>query len=690
MSFIADVITKDFKRKTLYEFMQESKEKTIAERMLYLEEKLKFITKCPEHKHSDLHVSLARFKSDLKKKWEKASRKEDRFLATNEEWLNGSISLTMWEIVTPKAGRPPKEFSDLSERSKRRKTQDLREQGSLDELMYAAQMKQRSEGNLDLCKIMKDVTLTPTRASKYRKVMSSSQKCNVKKHSPSQALSIFVEANLTRRQYEVIQSANKNIYPCYSLIQTAKKQCYPKEEAILVTDVCAEIKLQALLDHTCERLCKYLEEVLDTCSETENELELLCKWGCDGSHQSEYKQKFQNDVPSSDSHIFQSSFVPLRLIANSGNKKKILWQNPVPSSTRYCRPIRIRFLHESNDITNEEINYIESQASNLNKTNIKTSSGSTFQISHTLVPTMVDGKVCLAATNTTSTMRCYICGETSRNFNKLENLKEVNPDALKFGLSVLHARIRCFEAFLHLSYKLPVKKWQIRSAEEKKIIAETKQKIQEAFKEELGLLVDIPKAGFGNTNDGNTSRRFFENPEISSQITGINVRLILRVKVILEAITSGHAINVEKFASYARETAELYVELYGWYPMSPTLHKILMHGAIVISHAILPIGQLSEEAAEARNKHFRLYRQNFTRKITRKDTNRDILNRLLLTSDPYISSIRNKRQKKSKPFMAETLNLLVSELPAHLDDNDSGSSDDEDEIPNMEVSSDED
>lgn len=51
--------------------------------------------------------------------------------------------------------------------------------------------------------------------------------------------------------------------------------------------------------------------------------------------------------------------------------------------------------------------------------------------------------------------------------------------------------------------------------------------------------------------------------------------------------------------------------------MTPTMHKILVHAPTIIRHALLPIGQLSEEAAEARNKHFRQYRQNFARKFSR-------------------------------------------------------------------------
>lgn len=123
--------------------------------------------------------------------------------------------------------------------------------------------------------------------------------------------------------------------------------------------------------------------------------------------------------------------------------------------------------------------------------------------------TMIDTKVCNAATNTTSTMKCYICGATSKDFNNLTREKEADPSTFQFGLLILHARIKFFESLLHLSYKLEVKKWQFRNEEDKNAVKRRKATIQEDFKNILSLIVDIPKAGFGNTNDGNTSRRFF-------------------------------------------------------------------------------------------------------------------------------------------------------------------------------------
>jgi hypothetical protein len=187
-------------------------------------------------------------------------------------------------------------------------------------------------------------------------------------------------------------------------------------------------------------------------------------------------------------------------------------------------------------------------------------------------------------------MRCYICGEISKDCNNLSVKKEVTPEELQFGLSILHARIRLFESILHVAYKLPVQKWQLRSEDEKAIVKKRKLEIQEEFRTKMGLLVDVPKHGCGNTNDGNTSRRFFADPELAGTITGIDVNLIYRFKVILEVISSGHKINTEKYSKYATDTAEMYVRLYPWHPMKPTMHKILIHGAIVIENALLPIG----------------------------------------------------------------------------------------------------
>lgn len=97
--------------------------------------------------------------------------------------------------------------------------------------------------------------------------------------------------------------------------------------------------------------------------------------------------------------------------------------------------------------------------------------------------------------------------------------------------------------------------------------------------------------------------------------------------------------------------------------MTPTVHTFLYHGADIIKWCVLPTGQLSEEVQEARNKDLRRYRELHTRKISREATNRDLLNRILVSADPAISNIRNKTVKQRMDIPLEALQLTNTEIP---------------------------
>lgn len=167
-------------------------------------------------------------------------------------------------------------------------------------------------------------------------------------------------------------------------------------------------------------------------------------------------------------------------------------------------------------------------------------------------------------------------------------------------------------------------------------------------------------SGAGTNNDGNTARRFFNDPTFSANATGLDETLLNRFRAILAALSSGQDIDVDKFRSYAIETAQLYHKLYHWFYMPPSVHKILFHGADIIASLNMPIGLYSEDAQESRNKDFKRIRQNHTRKRTRHETNEDLIHGLLVSSDPYISSLRNLYSRKEKPFDEDILELLKS------------------------------
>lgn len=85
----------------------------------------------------------------------------------------------------------------------------------------------------------------------------------------------------------------------------------------------------------------------------------------------------------------------------------------------------------------------------------------------------------------------------------------------------------------------------------------------------------------------NTAWRFFKDPELTSNITGIDKWSIGKFSTILQAVASGKKIDVLKFEQYFQKTVVLNVSLYDWFYISVTVYMILEHGTKVIEAASL-------------------------------------------------------------------------------------------------------
>lgn len=82
-------------------------------------------------------------------------------LKNNKMWMDGSVKFEKYGdyYLSKKRGRPQASFEDSSDRTKRRKTSTLRIQMSL-----------RASSEAEASKVVREVTLSPRRASKYRKL----------------------------------------------------------------------------------------------------------------------------------------------------------------------------------------------------------------------------------------------------------------------------------------------------------------------------------------------------------------------------------------------------------------------------------------------------------------------------------------------------------------------------------------
>ena len=253
----------------------------------------------------------------------------------------------------------------------------------------------------------------------------------------------------------------------------------------------------------------------------------------------------------------------------------------------------------------------------------------------------------------------------------MRNLK-VDESKVVYGLSTVCCWIRFFQCLLQIGYKLKSEKWQARGEDKKRELKLRKNVIQKAFNDELHLIIDRPQQGMGNSNDGNTARRFFENSETSARILGIDHDLMRRFHVTLQVILSGFNVKINLFEKYCNETGEKFISLYPWYPLTTTVHKVLMHGPRIVELAILPTGQLFKEAQVSRNKDVRNYRENYARKFSRKETMEDIFLLLLAFSDPLISNLRKAQPKMGKSLYPKAIALLRYEKFDSGDDNADG------------------
>lgn len=190
------------------------------------------------------------------------------------------------------------------------------------------------------------------------------------------------------------------------------------------------------------------------------------------------------------------------------------------------------------------------------------------------------------------------------------------------------------------------------------------------FNNNSGRNVHKPKSnGSGSTNDGNTARRAFSNPELFASITNVNIEFLKHLQVILIAISCNFELSVENLKSFCYRTAEIYFQYYEWYPMSATLHKILAHSSQIVQASIVPLGCAGESASEARNKFYKKDRIEHARKDSREHNISDVFNRAMDSSDPFLSSICLKNRHSAKKHLQlprEVISLLkIPDVPEY-------------------------
>ncbi|XP_047134584.2 uncharacterized protein LOC124812267 [Hydra vulgaris] len=139
-----------------------------------LTEKIGYVISIRDNMRPTISVLMTKFR----KKYKEAAQRQDYFFKKNENWLKTSVYFQIdakRAIVNKSTGRPTRSFETLSDRSKKRRTKEMRTKFSPAELSFATQMSLRSSGHSDAAKIVNDVTLSsPFKATKYKESLQLS------------------------------------------------------------------------------------------------------------------------------------------------------------------------------------------------------------------------------------------------------------------------------------------------------------------------------------------------------------------------------------------------------------------------------------------------------------------------------------------------------------------------------------
>lgn len=328
------------------------------------------ISECSHSAEKDLYNCIHVFLSKITQRKSKLRKSSDAFVETSKLWLEKEFVIsnsllcknttkTTELASSSKIGRPKVAFEDASLRSKKRKCSELLSSHSLEEIASTTAMALYKKGKRQVASFVAEVISSES-------IPKQSEKCQ---YSDDQALSLFIEGKFTKFQYNLMRSQAKelgsNLYPSYDRVLEAKRQCYPN--GIKITDSSAEVFVQSLLNHTASRLLKTCETVLNQLDSSTRAFELIVKWGFDGSSgHSQYKQNISSNLKIIDQYLFATWLVPLELryVTPDGNIS-VLWNNSLPSSVRYCRPLRFQFLKETAAIIKAEEEYVTSQINQL-------------------------------------------------------------------------------------------------------------------------------------------------------------------------------------------------------------------------------------------------------------------------------------------------------------------------------------
>ncbi|XP_047132799.1 uncharacterized protein LOC124811386 [Hydra vulgaris] len=177
-------------------------------------------------------TGCAAFLKVYQKKWKDANRGNIKFESKNKNWLTQDFKSTYSNNISKPdnssqlhkiGGRPSCSFKDASDKTKRRRLNDIINNFSSDELLHSARLKLRNEYNYEAAKQVAEI---------------SEPSSQFKKYTPDEGLALIIDGGMSKSTYQLMRNGAEerecHIYPSYNNIRLSKAKCYPEN----IFDLC--------------------------------------------------------------------------------------------------------------------------------------------------------------------------------------------------------------------------------------------------------------------------------------------------------------------------------------------------------------------------------------------------------------------------------------------------------------------
>lgn len=219
-----------------------------------------------EDEYDKIKVKVERFITSHNLKFQKECYgNKSIFQRKNESWLNRELVLQVNQQPNPT--KAVKAFEICSERTKRKRCQDVRESISEVEIrqVFLGNLRKNKQGT-DVKIIELLAQASPSKKARVVEMLENGPKVIPVPYSADEAVALMMDGKISKFQYNHFQSGaksrNANIYPPYHRVLEAKKKCYPPNKSIHISEIGVTIDLQALVDHTATRLVRAHEHFI--------------------------------------------------------------------------------------------------------------------------------------------------------------------------------------------------------------------------------------------------------------------------------------------------------------------------------------------------------------------------------------------------------------------------------------------